>query len=215
MRLRRVLDDLTGRSRGRLAPLLLAQLDTADQGTALAARMCAGAISTAEARRRMGLVEHDGDGRRAGVVAELSAALTTPLDREDLYRFSRSVDDVLDNLRDFVRESDLYGATLGGTAGLDAAGLFAAVREGLGHLRTAVERVDRRPAEVTALALRARKAAGRVRQAYQRAMAALLDGEITADALKRRELLRRLDIVGLSLADCADTLSDAVLKRSH
>lgn len=210
MRLRRVLEDLTGLSKGRLAPLLLAQLDTADQGTTLAARMCAGEISTAEARRRMVTVEHDGDRHRAGVVAELSAALSTPLDREDLYRFSRSVDDVLDNLRDFVRESDLYGSGAG-----EVAGLFAAVREGLGHLRTAVERIVPRPEEVTPAALRARKAAGRVRQAYQRAMAVLLDGEITTDGLKRRELLRRLDIVGLSLADCADTLSDAVLKRSH
>ena len=38
----------------------------------------------------------------------LAGVLVTPVDREDLFRLSRSIDDVLDNLRDFVREWDLY-----------------------------------------------------------------------------------------------------------
>jgi uncharacterized protein len=210
MRLRRALEDLTGRSRNHLVPMLLAQVESARQGTLLAARMCTGAVSTSDSRRRMASIEHEGDRHRAAVVTELAAALVTPLDREDLYRFSRSVDNVLDNLRDFVRESDLYAVNLDGFEGL-----ITAVTDGLDHLRTAVERVPQRPSEVSAAALQARKSAGRVRQAYQLEMAALLNEQVTATTLKRRELLRRLDVVGLRLSESADTLADGVLKCSH
>lgn len=211
MRFRRALDDLTGRSSSRTTQLLLDQLDSARQGAELAARMCAGTISRVDARAEMTALEREGDSRRAALVGELAAALTTPLDREDLYRFSRSVDDVLDNLRDLVRESDLYDVDLA-----DAADdLLTAVADGVDQLREAVERIPKRPGQVTAAALAARKSAGRLRYQYQLAMAGLLAGEVTDIVLKRRELLRRLDVVGLRLRECADALSDAILKRSH
>ncbi|MEK8145676.1 hypothetical protein NKH18_43240 [Streptomyces sp. M10(2022)] len=37
----------------------------------------------------------------------------------------------------------------------------------------------------------------------------------SAHTLRRRELLRRLDVVGLRLGESAAVLSDAMLKRSH
>jgi uncharacterized protein len=87
-------------------------------------------------------VEHRGDRARGGFVH----ALAPPLDREDLFRVSRSVDDVLDNLRDFARELELFAVS-------DVA------------------------------------------------------------MLKRRELLRRLDVVGLRLGEAADALADGAVKR--
>jgi uncharacterized protein Yka (UPF0111/DUF47 family) len=173
--------------------------------------MTDGELSPSAARQRMNEVEHDGDGSRGDLVAELSAALTTPIDREDLYRLSRSVDDVLDNLRDFVRETDLYGVA----PDPDGTPLLEAVAEGLRTLDSAVDLMLDRPHEVTDASLLAHKQAGRVRQLYQTTMARLLDGDITNATLKQRELFRRLDVVGLRLAECADALSDAMLKRSH
>jgi hypothetical protein len=46
-------------------------------------------------------------------------------------------------------------------------------------------------------------------------VASLFEQEVSTELLKRRELLRRLDVVGLRLGECADALSDAMLKRSH
>jgi uncharacterized protein len=48
-------------------------------------------------------------------------------------------------------------------------------------------------------------------------MAALLaEGqEVTTEVLRRRELLRRVDVTGLRLAEAADALSDGAVKRSH
>ncbi|NIK58548.1 DUF47 family protein [Kribbella shirazensis] len=211
MKLRRLFGDLTGRTHHRVVDLLQAQLTAALAGGALAVRMTAGELSTEQARTEMARIEHDGDSQRAALVAELSKALTTPIDREDLYRLSRSVDDVLDNLRDLVRETDLYSVRPD-PADVE---ILTTVAEGLELLRNAVAAVIDRPAEVRRTAVAARKCSGRVRQLYQSALAALFLRELSTDVLKRRELLRRLDIVGLRLGECADALSDAMLKRSH
>jgi uncharacterized protein len=211
MRFRRVLEDLSGRSYRRTIDILVAQLDVTLRGAELATLMADGSLMPGAARAAMSEVEHEGDAQRAALVAELAAALTTPIDREDLYRLSRSVDDVLDNLRDLVRETDLY--EMGGdTADLPS---LTALIEGLRLLRRAVERLPDRPDRVRAATLAARKQAGRMRQHYQTALAELFRADISSDTLKRRELLRRLDVIGLRLGESADALSDAMLKRSH
>nr|WSW68657.1 DUF47 family protein [Streptomyces sp. NBC_00995] len=211
MTFRRIVADLTGRSHHHLTDLLASQLDAAIEGVGLASAMSQGTLTPAEAREAMVDVEHRGDTGRAGLVAELAVALTTPIDREDLYRFSRCVDDVLDNIRDLVRETDLYGAE-GQPADLPA---LAGVAEGLAALRGAVRGLADRPGEVDAATSEARKAAGQVRRHYQLAMAELLRQDVGSDTLTRRELLRRLDVVGLRLGESVAALSDAMLKRSH
>ncbi|MEU3461092.1 DUF47 family protein [Streptomyces sp. NPDC006733] len=208
---RRILGDLAGRSHRRTIDLLTQQLDATVKGVDLAAELAAGRIAPADARVRMGEVEHEGDSRRAALVAELAKTLTTPIDREDLYRFSRSVDDVLDNLRDLVRETDLFGMA-GDPVDLPA---LEAVREGVVALRDAVAELSGSPARVQDGAMAARKAAGRVRREYQTSVAALFRQELRAGILSRRELLRRLDVIGLRLNDAAADLSDALLKRGH
>ncbi|RFU42570.1 DUF47 family protein, partial [Actinomadura logoneensis] len=184
---------------------------TARRGADLAAEMAAGRIPPAEARARMTELEHAGDAERAELAAMLHGSLATPIDREDLYRLSRSVDDVLDNLRDFVREADLYGPSSLGFA----VPPLAAVHDGLTALDTAVGKVLAEPAAVTVAALGARKAGNRVRQTRQTALADAFAGPLDVELLRRRELLERLDAVGRRLGEAADALSDAMLKRSH
>ena len=173
--------------------------------------MTAGKVALPDARARMAELEHRGDAERKRLAAMLRDLLATPLDREDLYRLSRSVDDILDLLRDFVRESDLYR--------LDdltfASPLLEGLINGLDELADAVDKVLDEPGLVTEAALGARKADNRVREAKQLALADLLTGPVDAEMLCRRELLTRLDGVGQLLGEAANTLSDAMLKRSH
>lgn len=82
-------------------------------------------------------------------------------------------------------------------------------------LRGAVQGLADRPGEVDAATSEARKAAGQVRRHYQPAMAELLRQEVGTGTLTRRELLLRLDVVGLRLGESVAALSDAMLKRSH
>lgn len=208
--LRANLRALTGRADEALVGLLVTQADATLEG----ARLVRGAVAelpTAETRERMGEAEQAGDDARAELVEALAHALVTPMDREDLFRVSRSVDDVLDNLRDFARELDLFA--------VERETLFEplldAVVAGVEVLREALVDITERADEVGDAALRATKQANRVRRLYQEQMAHLLDGEVSTGMLKRRELLRRLDVVGLRLGEAADALADAALKRGY
>ncbi|MFI6478461.1 DUF47 domain-containing protein [Nonomuraea sp. NPDC050663] len=216
-RLRRAWDDLRGASGPRIVALVAAQIATARSGAVLALETAHGRVAPPVARARMARIEHEGDAARAELVKALRGSLATPIDREDLYRLSRSVDDVLDHLRDYVREGDLFGPT-GSGAGADTARFavepLRAIIDGLDGLQVALGRVLADPASVTSCALAARKAGGRVRQHYQTELARLFAGPLEMEVLRRRELLARLDAVGRRLGEAADALADAMLKRS-
>lgn len=209
-RVRRLLADLSGRSGQRALDLIIAQIDVAVRSARLAEAVTAGTSSTADARSAMNAIEHEGDDYRAELVLVLGHVLATRIDREDLYRVSRSVDDVVDNLRDFVREGDLYQpVSLAGDAPL-----LTAVAEGLADLRRAVRALAEEPGRVDLHLVAARKSAGAVRTSYQRRLVDLFAADdVAMELIKRRELLRRLDVVGLRLIEAVDALSDGLLKR--
>ncbi|MEU2159319.1 DUF47 family protein [Streptomyces sp. NPDC019396] len=209
LRIRRLFHDLSGRTDRELVSLVRNQLDAAREGAVLALATVRGQEKTNEARRKMGCIEHAGDAHRGALVDLLQRVIAAPMDREDLNRLSRSVDDVLDGLRDLVRELDLLAVP---SDPLLEAPLEALVR-GIVALDEAVGRLLTKPADVAIGALAVRKAD--IRQQYQLALAQLLNGDITVQTLRRQALLRRADVVGLRLAEAANALSDGAMKRCH
>jgi uncharacterized protein Yka (UPF0111/DUF47 family) len=210
-RIRRVVDDLSGRSYRTTLDHVVQQLDTCLLGAELARQAAAGALEIDVARVEMRDLEHLGDREKASVVGRLGTALTTPMDREDIVRLSRAIDDVLDNLRDFVRETHLY--RIEGDTGVDE--IFEAIVDGVAALRTGIDRLRADPQLSSSQAGRARGLSNQVRRLYLHRMAELFGGDLTMDVLTKRELFRRLDLVGQRLADAADALQDGLLKRSH
>lgn len=209
-RLRRLVADLAGHGDQVFVGHLTGQIDATLDGAALAIDAVAGG-DTDSARQRMDDIEHAGDDERAQLIAELSRALTTPIDREDMFRVSRSIDDVLDNLRDFIRELDLFRPEDRGllTPPLEA------LAAGAGELRTAVTLLVDHAGEVSLACKDAKRSCNRMRRHYQAALGELYTGDLTMDTLKQRDLLRRLDVVGLRLGEAADALADGVMKRSQ
>jgi uncharacterized protein len=213
--LQHVLADLTGRGQHRLIAALRAQVRVARAAVDVASQASVGPRDGAAeeldaARRRVGELESEGDGHRAELVTSLSTTLVTPIDREDLFRLSRSIDDVLDNLRDFGRELALFGPAV-------CSPLFApvldAIADGLDRFDEAIAELLEDASTALERSLQAKKRGNEVRRRYQHAMAELLDGEVSTTMLKRRELLRRLDVVGLRMGEASDALADGVLKR--
>ncbi|MCP2327698.1 hypothetical protein HDA40_006205 [Hamadaea flava] len=202
-----LLRDLSGRGDELLAQLVADQIAIAADGTRLAAALARGEVAASTARQRAAEIEHAGDDGRARLVQRLRRSVTSPVDREDLFRLSRSVDDVLDAVRDFIREADLFGLTA-----LPACPpVLDALARGLAGLAEAVLRLPRNPVEAAELALRAKKQG--LRTEYQHALSRLLDQPLTADVLKATLLLHRLDAAGTHLAAAADALADGVMKR--
>jgi uncharacterized protein Yka (UPF0111/DUF47 family) len=197
---------------GGAAPLIAIledQLDAAMTACRVARSVADGQADPSEAHDKMAEIEQSGDAMRGKLVSRLAGVLVTPIDREDLFRLSRSIDDVLDNLRDFVREWDLYGIEAN-----DAyLGLIDATTSGLEDLRLAVQTIAKDPKDTSQFALVCKKSANEIRRQYDVELGRLFGGEFTMEVIKVRELLRRLDVVGLRLNEAADVLSDAAVKR--
>lgn len=202
---------LSGRANGRFVGYLVAQVDAAIEGALLVRRAVSGELGRAVAVETMREVEHRGDDERATLVRELRSALVTPIDREDLFRLSGALDDLLDNLRDFLRAWSLF--EMERSAIIEP--VIDAVCDALAELRVAVMTLDSHPSGVTLRALAAKKSGNAIRRTFDVQLAALLRGEVTAEMLRTRELLRRLDVVGLRFSTAADILSDALIKRAE
>ena len=207
----RIFRDLAGQSGQRFVDYLLGQTDAAIEGAHLVRRCVAGEIGRAAAVEQMGVVEHRGDQVRGELVRDLGSALVTPIDREDLFRLSRALDDVLDVLRDFVRQWDLF--EMDRSAVIEP--VVDATCEALIDLREAIAMVGAEPGMITTRALGAKKSGNAIRRSHDTQLAALYRDPLSVETLKARDLLRRLDVVGIRFGAVADTLSDAAIKRAE
>jgi len=196
--------------RSRLAVIgaLEAQIAQVSAACRVARSMAKGKLAPGEAHEKIAEIEQHGDAMRAELVTRLSGVLVAPIDREDLFRLSRSIDDVLDNLRDFVREWDIYGVEAAG----GFVGLLNATASGIGDLQLAVQAIAEDPIDMKT-ALSSTRSANEIRRLYDVELGRLFRGKLTMEVMRSRELLRRLDVVGLRLNEAADRLSDAAVKR--
>ncbi len=205
----RIVRDLAGASKGVFVEHLLGQADAAIDGAILVRRCVAGEIGRATAAEQMRVIEHRGDSFRGELIRDLGSALVTPIDRDDLFRLSRALDDVLDVLRDFVRQWDLFE--------MERAPIIEpvvdATCDALADLREAIATISSEPALITRRALAAKKSGNAIRRQHDVQLAALYRGELSVGTLKERDLIRRLDVAGIRFATAADTLSDAAIKR--
>lgn len=208
-RFRRAIRELGRGERAPLTAILERQLEATIAACRLARAVAEGTAVPSEAHEQMAEIEHGGDVLRGELVTRLEGVVVSPIDREDLFRLSRSIDDVLDNLRDFVREWDLY--EIGG--GDSFLGILDAIAHGVDDLLLAVRTLASDSKDTSQSALASKKSAGEIRRLYDAEVGRLFSGELTMEVLKSRELLRRLDVVGLRLNEAADVLSDAAVKR--
>ncbi|PHP52047.1 DUF47 domain-containing protein [Actinomyces ruminis] len=194
--------------RQTLVGTLSAQAALAIEGVELALHACEADAELDELVQRIEQVERQGDATRLQFVHLLSTRVVTPLDREDMFRFSRCLDEVLTNTRDFVRETRAWQVQpdVHSRAGLEH------IRRGLeqlvGAMDTSSGRINRE--RCTA----ARKEGRRVREQYDDGLRQLFVGELSMEALARRELLRRVDVIGLRLIEAIDAVVDGIVKRT-
>lgn len=200
---------LTRRPDNRLVGHLRDQVAATAEGVNLTIALVRKHVDVADARTRMAEIEHRGDAHRSATVNRLSSAFANPIDREDLYRLSRSIDDVLDNLHDFVRELALFDVE----PHPRLVRILTAIADALDDLDNAINTITVDPLSIRGASLAVRK--NEVRRRYQEALASTLSEPLGPETLKTRELLRRLDVVGLRLGEAADALADGAIKRSH
>lgn len=189
---------------------LVGQVQSAGAGVRTAVSLVEGELTAREARDQIEAIESEGDEARSRLVSELNSSLGPPIDHEDMFRLSRSIDDVLDNVRDLIAEIDLFGE-------VDLQPLLGPLEPisgALAELDTAIGMLADDPKGVSEVGLKAQKQASQVRKRYQECLGELFSQEsVTVELLASRELLRRLDVIGLRLQEATAALSDGLVKR--
>lgn len=209
-RVQRLVRDLLGRNDDLLVGHLLAQVDTARETLDLVLSAAGGDRVPADIADEIDELEERADGHREDLVRDLAAVLAPPIDREDMFRLAESLEDVVSNLVDLVREMDLFGIT----GEPLVVPMLEAVAQGLEELRDGIAALVAHPEVGTRNAREVKRT--RVRHGYQVGLAELFDDQdpVSAEVLKRRQLLRRADILGLRLGEAADSLADGTVKRN-
>lgn len=198
------------RSHRVVAPLLR-QIDAAREGVRIC-RVCAnGRLDARSAYRDISTVEHAGDSARYDLVQALASSIITPLDREDLFRLSRHLDDVLDELRDLVHVLELY--RVASRAELDA--VFDAIGDSLDGLEAAISALTDGQRGGAVHALKVSKGISGIRRLQRRTIGETFgdSGLLEGRAILALEMHRQVDRVVTALDGAASTLADGMIKR--
>jgi hypothetical protein len=163
------------------------------------------------AERRLRDCEHAADDAKRELREALTEALTTPLDREDLFELSRGLDDALNGAKDTVREASVMGVAPNAAIGAIAARLA----QGTEVLATAFDALAAGDSErATIQADAAVKSQRKLEREYRRAMSDLIAVDDLREVTARRELYRRLARTSAALVAVAERVWYSVLKES-
>ena len=186
------------------------QLGETITACALAHAVAEGSCPAGEAHGRMAEIEHRGDLLRGKFVGKLSRRARRPhRPRGPLSPLA------LDRRR--ARQPSRLRARVGplqDQAHRRVPGPARRHGQGPRGLARAVQMIGRDPKKLTSrTALASKKSANEIRRLYDVELGKLFHGKVTMKVFKIRELLRRLDVVGLRLNEAADVLADAAVKR--
>ena len=168
--------------------------------------------SSKESARRVKQIEKEGDELRRIINHELNRTFITPMDPEDIYSLSRSIDEIVDYADSTVDEMELLNIKpndyLKQMVGL--------VLEGAQEIHLAMVRLKDHPGVAGEHASRARSLENRVEKVYRYAVAQLFTGpqdiQHVVDALKYREVYRHLSNAADRYVEAADVVGHIVVK---
>ena len=152
--------------------------------------------------------QHDAYHARRQLLAALQAALSTPVDQEDLYALSERIDRILTEARDALREAEVLDYTPDSYTGQMAERLA----DGTRALVTGFELLRKDPEEAGRRADAASDAVHHVERDYREAMAKLLQDDDLQAVLAGQVLYHHYLAVANAIVAVADKLWFVVLR---
>ncbi len=152
--------------------------------------------------------QHKAYHARRALLAALQAALSTPVDQEDLYALSERIDRILTEARDALREAEV----LSYAPDAHTEKMAERLAEGTRALVTGFELLRKNPEEAGRRADAASDAVHHVERDYREAMAKLLQTDDLRAVLAGQLLYRRYLSVAEAIVAVADRLWFVVLR---
>jgi uncharacterized protein Yka (UPF0111/DUF47 family) len=165
-----------------------------------------GDIAAARAVRQC---EHRADDTKRKLWQTLREAFSTPLDAEDIYALSAGLDEVLNAVKDLVREMEVMDIQ----PDAPTREMITLLSDGVGHLADALAHLGT-DQDATESADAAIKSQRRLEHAYRAAMSALLQDADVRDVIARREIYRRLSRIGDLIHAVAERVWYSMVKEA-
>lgn len=164
--------------------------------------------------RRVEQIEKEADELRRILIDDLNRAFVTPIDREDLFALSRTIDDVLDYGYSTVDELVIFQLQPTELMGK----MVTILREAAEEIHLGVVQLRERPQVALQHAMRAKKLENRAEALYREAIAELFQEPKTVEdvmvMLKKREIYRHLSNAADRGDEAANIISDIVVKMT-
>ncbi len=156
--------------------------------------------------------EKEADEVRRILIYELNKTFITPIDREDIFALSRTIDDVLDYAYSTVSEMEILKVRP--TSYMQR--MASLLRDATYELYQAVNRLEEHPGVANEHAHRAKALENRVEAVYREALADLFTGaediKHVVKMLKSREVYRHLSNAADRGDEAANVIADIVVK---
>ena len=152
--------------------------------------------------------EKEADAVRRELVEDINRTFITPIDRDDLYRLSTSIDDLADYAWTTVKELRIYDIQ----PDEHLAAMSATLLQMAEGLLTCVQKLEKDHAGVAAEATRVKKLENTLNVQYHQSIAELFTSDDFKKILKYREIYSHMNHAS-DKGDCsADILLDIVVK---
>jgi predicted phosphate transport protein (TIGR00153 family) len=168
---------------------------------------------SAELAQEVTAIEKEADEVRRVLIDELNRTFVTPIDREDIFALSLTIDDVLDYADTTVEEMHMLGISPNAFMERMVSLLTDAARE----IFLGVSRLQDHPNVANDHAVRAKALENRMEAVYREAIADLFamprDIDHVVEMLKLREVYRHLSNAADRGDQAANVLGDIVVKK--
>jgi predicted phosphate transport protein (TIGR00153 family) len=158
--------------------------------------------------------EKEADEVRRILIDELNHTFVTPMDREDIFALSRTIDDVLDYANTTVDEMEILRVE----PTVYMRRMASLLRDAAFELHLGVQRLKGHPGVASDHAQRAKALENRVEDVYREALAALFAGPQdvahVVEMLKMREVYRHLSNAADHGDEAANVIANIVVKMT-
>ena len=167
-----------------------------------------------EVAKRLVRVEKEADEVRRILIDELNRSFITPIDREDIFALSLTIDDIIDYGNSTVDEMVILEVE----SNSYLRRMCSLVREAAYEIYMGVVRLQDHPNVANEHAVRAKALENRVEHVYREALAELFHGPVDIDhvmeMLKLREIYRHLSNAADRGDEAANVIGDIVVKMT-
>jgi uncharacterized protein len=158
--------------------------------------------------------EKKADEIRRILIDELNRTFVTPIDREDIFGLSRTIDDMVDYAYSTISEMEIL--KVNPTTQMQR--MVSLLRDAASEIFLATERLKDHPGVAMEHSQRAKALENRVEDVYREALAELFGGPEDAShiikMLKKREVYRHLSNAADRTDEAANHISDIVVKMT-